>query len=1002
MATFIPGLTDQVPTITPFTPDFGLVQKALGTLQNRYDQGFASIKNVHNSVLNAQLTNENLQLRRNAYVKAAENQLQKLSSVDLSEESNVQAAESVYAPFWQDDQILTDVGITKSYQTEMRRAMTVRDSSDEKVREQYNDISMRYLENGLNKLRTADPNSADFSRIEKRRFVPFKNLESYLNGEAAKQGLKVQWSTASGPTVTTIEGGPASVGSFKTWANNMLGNNFSEQFNVMGTVEYETKFDHLQRENPWADRASLNSLLAAQVIEESNKQYLDRAKTYTRDLKNLQDKIDAYPDDVTREQATKIAQLKLQYDSIKTQSDAHLDEYSKFAGNVGKTLNDIAANPTGYYANINRGRTVDGWANAKAAGTHTQSIALNQVWNAEMDLWAKKEDIKIRQEANEINRLEAQNKQAARAAALSRPGGNAGKVKFDENGNVIEAPGEPDSNHGHYVGPASTDVTQVTEAYNRFQERQVERVETANAGIFNLEGMGGQLRKLGNFSSEQIRDWMESVQNSLANPKQTIPVERNEIMEALEAKTGMKITGPFSAREAIIKYTAENLMEKMQPGGAGLTRDDVKLFIDYMGSKKALDEYNYLESERKQKVQEYIAKDPTRFKGWVKTGVDGKLDLKDASEVAKDFPALKLKMNGGAKEISITPQEFAEMHMNGTLGVDASNNIFFTEGENKSKTWVVKEINGKPQEFWDKNLNLLYSNGDDDLGTSRNPNSIVAKYGKSGELKQLKEELNKSVVPNLPEYQNQTSKMGAVYGFNLTKEDGEKGYLIANEVGQAYNHDNIYIGNEKSNNSEVNAAVLKIMNMNESDFEKHVSKPYYVTSGVTGKPALRLQFGVFDGKGQIDGYAAKELSGKTVDIEINPNAKAPNLQSMRTSSGYYIYGSLLRGKAMVSDELMKQVGFDFTITPNKSNNPDGAFVEIKSKKIDPKTRQLIDDKPASTTIYFNRTNPDELVNYIYDLYQKRMVENQTAIQVYDTNLKANPEMLKKSDVLKTS
>lgn len=53
MATYIKGLTDVIPQIPPFQPDFNLIQKTLATRQNRYDQGFAVLNNTYSQVLSA-------------------------------------------------------------------------------------------------------------------------------------------------------------------------------------------------------------------------------------------------------------------------------------------------------------------------------------------------------------------------------------------------------------------------------------------------------------------------------------------------------------------------------------------------------------------------------------------------------------------------------------------------------------------------------------------------------------------------------------------------------------------------------------------------------------------------------------------------------------------------------------------------------------------------------------------------------------------------------------
>lgn len=81
--------------------------------------------------------------------------MKNLSSVDLSLPENLTNADGVFAPFWEGEMMLQDASLTKYYNSEIGKALATWDAPDEKVRSQYSDVAVRYLQNGLEKLQGA-------------------------------------------------------------------------------------------------------------------------------------------------------------------------------------------------------------------------------------------------------------------------------------------------------------------------------------------------------------------------------------------------------------------------------------------------------------------------------------------------------------------------------------------------------------------------------------------------------------------------------------------------------------------------------------------------------------------------------------------------------------------------------------------------------------------------------------------------------------------------------
>src|SRR4051812_19976960 len=140
MSTFIPNVTDQIPDLPLYQPNFGFYQQMMQRKNQQYEQGYSQVRSAYDSILNAPLTNTQNIAARDGYLKQAQQQLKNLSSVDLSLQQNVDAADNVFAPFWQDDKMLTDRAFTSYANQEMQKGFRLRDSQKKEDRDQYSDV----------------------------------------------------------------------------------------------------------------------------------------------------------------------------------------------------------------------------------------------------------------------------------------------------------------------------------------------------------------------------------------------------------------------------------------------------------------------------------------------------------------------------------------------------------------------------------------------------------------------------------------------------------------------------------------------------------------------------------------------------------------------------------------------------------------------------------------------------------------------------------------------
>lgn len=115
MASYIPGLTDFIPDIQPFQPDWGTIDRTLRTKQGRYDQGYSSLQSTYSGLLNMPQLKQDQIDKREKFLKGAFKNIGDLSTVDLSLPENVAAAQNVFAPLYEDTDFLGNASISKHY-----------------------------------------------------------------------------------------------------------------------------------------------------------------------------------------------------------------------------------------------------------------------------------------------------------------------------------------------------------------------------------------------------------------------------------------------------------------------------------------------------------------------------------------------------------------------------------------------------------------------------------------------------------------------------------------------------------------------------------------------------------------------------------------------------------------------------------------------------------------------------------------------------------------------
>lgn len=120
MATYLNGIDDYIPQVQLFEPDLNTYSKIINERQSRYDEARKQISNVYSSMLNSPMLRESDNETRDRYFKIIDDDIKKLSGMDLSLRQNQNAAANVFTQLLNDKNIAHDMVYTRQAQNALK------------------------------------------------------------------------------------------------------------------------------------------------------------------------------------------------------------------------------------------------------------------------------------------------------------------------------------------------------------------------------------------------------------------------------------------------------------------------------------------------------------------------------------------------------------------------------------------------------------------------------------------------------------------------------------------------------------------------------------------------------------------------------------------------------------------------------------------------------------------------------------------------------------------
>jgi len=180
MATYAQGVSQYIPQIQPYQPDYNFLSQGLQLKQSQYDQNWNSLNKVYGQYFYADTTHEQSKKNKDNLIKQIEFNLGRVSGLDLSLEKNVNQAMQVFKPFYEDADLMYDMAWTKNTANEKGVGEGKRNSTDAETNKQYWGDGIKLIDYKIEEFKNS---SYDKIRsVGEVRYTPYVNVaEMALN-----------------------------------------------------------------------------------------------------------------------------------------------------------------------------------------------------------------------------------------------------------------------------------------------------------------------------------------------------------------------------------------------------------------------------------------------------------------------------------------------------------------------------------------------------------------------------------------------------------------------------------------------------------------------------------------------------------------------------------------------------------------------------------------------------------------------------------------------------
>lgn len=287
----------------PYQQPTQAIVQAVATRNAYWDLGASQLKNSYENYLGMSLTRADNKQTLNGLMKDVNENVKRSVKSDLSIMSNVGEAMKSFDPITNNQNIMGDNAITSHYNTELQKALSLRNKGDGS---EYNDTNVTWLMQGLDKFRNdAKPESWRDHYATRRLYVPYYDVSKEVR-ELLKN-FKPNQTSSTSPDIDQKTGAYKSMylksftdkSWYETQLNGYISSNLSDkakkQLAINGQVAFYNNPDVLYNEYKSENKTRLSILngrvsqLKGHIAGTTDQ---DLKQSYNDELTNIQNQIE--------------------------------------------------------------------------------------------------------------------------------------------------------------------------------------------------------------------------------------------------------------------------------------------------------------------------------------------------------------------------------------------------------------------------------------------------------------------------------------------------------------------------------------------------------------------------------------------------------------------------------------------------------------------------------------------------------------------------------------
>ena len=765
MSTYLQGVTDTGFNSVNFSPNLPYLMNALQKVTARYEKNYDEMSQGYSSILNAEMYNNKQSGKRDNYLNEIKDKLKTISTTDLSIQSNIDSANSLYTPFWEDKTMLLHIADTKARKNQLLE--------QEKIKKEHPDYDnttpttvMNYY---INKIKTAE-NPDIINQTPLINAVGLKNNPKEFQEWLKKNDWKQEFSAPQNGYIYKQVNGDGTTSSYNELYNMYLGNTAQDQYNMYGEYYKIQAIQDIQidtKRNTGVDISDDEAIkkIPNYYIDQQLKSYglqkealeADFNAAYINSEKNKLNEI-AYGKDISRMESIKekLSEIDKNYNLFKNQGGT--DEKDKIKYN--ELIENITKNPTGFFSRI---------AFEKDANAAAKMAASNQSLSISVDETALR-IAKMEQEASQHAQTLEKDYYVANLKAEGKETGSDKKTSSTDNAYENVTPSVNNS-------PASNSIVAIVTEFQDEMKKETSEginnilstIQSSNSNIFSNIISPQELAVIAKgYQSNEYSQEYKTIFQKAKNNLITQGVSK-QVVDAIKNPEGIILAlDTHFENQMLINIDKKNENIKNNIADPVLNESIRQNQRDYYKLQDARKKINNAYASQKlfdDNINKRIQSDPEKYKGVTYRKKDGTINLITPQALSEYFSNLPKNKFGITTNNPPLPISLMRQYINGTLKID------FRNGEDKRSRFERMLDSATGEGRPDAKKETLYFAIDPDTGKEYRVDAIVKTYGLP---KDLKERLNKTVITDkslIPgtlqtTFNERTGKQGRVITYN--------------------------------------------------------------------------------------------------------------------------------------------------------------------------------------------------------------------------------------------